>query len=432
MRKRALLLLLAVVLTVGTTGCYDRREVDENGYVLAIGFDQGINDKLRLTLQILTFKGQESSPKGGGGLGGGAGDGSNPEKGETDGTVVLTVDCPSIFTGINMANMTTARQLSLMHAKMIIFSEEMAKSGEMEKYILGIIRYREVRRIMYLMVTKGTAEDFVKENKTMISMSPSKTMQLLPQQSYTGLIPPINLFSFYNDFKSTEKQPIAILANVNNLKNLKEPGPGEVPQATSGGAYLAGEVPRRGGVKRELFGAAVFRGGKMVGEINGSEVRALDMVTGDFRRGFITIKDPLSPDHIVPLDVLPSRKTKIKVNTRGDVPEIQVKVELEGDLLAVQSGINYESVKLKRVLEQAFEQETKSQLDELIAKCQHEFRADIFGFGRSAAFHFPTIEAWERYQWFKKFPNARINTEVKYTIRRTGTLLKSAPVLLEE
>jgi spore germination protein KC len=428
MRNIALILFIAIVLAVNITGCYDRREADEMAYVMAIGFDKGVTDKLRLTLQVVTFKGGKSLGSSGG-TPSGPGDNGDQGKGEADGTVVFTIDCPSFFTGLNMANIVTARQLNLMHAKLLVFSEEMARSNEIEKYLAAMVRYREIRRIMHFVITKGKAEDILKENKPLVGKNPSKTMQLLGHQSFTGFFPRVRLFAFYNNLKSNMEQPIAILANVNALKNLEEPGQGAPPKSANGGEYLPGELPRKGGVKREFFGAAVFRGARMVGELNGSEARILGMVTGEFQRGFFTIQDPLAPDYVVPLDIHLARKPKIKVTIQGDSPEIYVRLRLEGDMLAVQSRINYESPQLKPTLEQAFEQEIKNQLDSLIAKCQHEFQADIFGFGRSAVYHFPTIETWEKYNWLNKFSQAKVHTEIDFIIRRTGMMLKSSPIV---
>lgn len=425
MRKKAALLLLFLFLFPAATGCYDRREPDEVAYVAAIGLDKGGTDRLRLSLQIVRLA------EGGRGIGMGGGGGQ--EAGPGDETVIITVDCPSPFTGMNMASTSVTRQLNLMHAKVLIFSDELAGSQDFEKYISGLVRYREIRKIMHIMVTRGKAEDFMKENKTVIGENPPKTLQMLADSSaFTGFIPDTNLFKFYNNFKSTFQRPVTILAGVNSLKNLKKPGEGEMQESTSGGNYLAGELPREGYLKRELFGTAVFDGAKMTGELNGTETRALLMIKGEFKRGFFTIKDPIKPGYVVPLDVFPSRKPEIKVNVQGQTPEINVKIRLEGDILAVQSRENYEKPELKPVLEQAFENEIKSQVDSVIAKCQREFGTDIFGFGRTAASKFLTIEDWENYRWHEQFPNATVNTEVDFTIRRTGLMLKSSPIVSVE
>jgi len=416
-KKIILVLLIVVLLPIGTTGCYDRWEPEDLAYVLAIGFDQGVNDKLRLTLQMASFKGQ----------GGGGGGGQQKGGGQSNATESLTVECPSVFTGINMANITTSRRISLMHTKYIIFSEEMARTGDFKKYIMVLPRYREFRKSTHIIICKGKASDFIAQNKTFLSMRPAKAFSLfLSQQVRDSFIPRGRFFDFYNSLKSKVEEPVAVLGGVNPLK-LKQPREGERRESVSGGEYIAGEVPRKGGVKRDFFGAAVFRGPKMVGELDGDETRTLGMVTGDLNRGFFTIKDPENPDCIVALDVRPARKPRIKVNVKGDRPVVDVEMRLEGEILVVQSGVRYELKEQKAVLEAAFEQYIKENSDNLVEKCQNDFRSDIFGFGRSAITHFLTEKEWDNYNWPEKFPTAQVNTKVDFIIRRTGMLLKESP-----
>jgi spore germination protein KC len=416
-KKIILFLLIVVLMPVGTTGCYDRWEPDDLAYVLVMGFDKGVTDKLRLTLQMASFRGQ----------GGDGGGGRQKSGGQSNATESLTVECPSVFTGINIANITTSRRISLMHTKYIVFSEEMARSDDFKKYIMGLPRYREFRKSTHIIICRGKATDFIAANKTFLSMRPAKAFSLiLSQQIKDSFVPRGRFSDFYNNLKSDIEGPVAVLGGVNPLK-LEQPGEGGRQEQVSGGEYVAGEVPREGGVKRDLFGAAVFRGPKMVGELDGDETRVLGMVTGDLIRGFFTIKDPENPDCIVALDVRPARRPRMKVNVKGDRPVGDLTLRLEGEILSVQSGVHYESKEKKAVLEAAFEQVIKEEIDNLVEKGQNEFRSDIFGFGRSAVTHFLTNKQWSDYNWAEKYPTAIVNTKVDFIIRRTGMLLKESP-----
>jgi spore germination protein KC len=251
--------------------------------------------------------------------------------------------------------------------------------------------------------------------------------QLVQEWSNMGFFPNITLGDFYDDIKSTYNQPIAILACVNDYSSFKETGSQWGEEFKSEGDYLAGQIPRIGGNKIELYGTAVFDGDVMIGELNGDETRLMLMARDQFQRGFFTIPDPENPELIVPLDIRVARKRKVMVKFEGDKPVIILKIQLEGDLLAVQSGINYENKEMKPMLEKTFELYIKNGLDKLIGKCQR-LNADIFRFGCITARQFATIEEWERYNWISKFEKAEVNTEVEFTIRRTGAILKSSPI----
>lgn len=82
-------------------------------------------------------------------------------------------------------------------------------------------------------------------------------------------------------------------------------------------------------------------------------------------------------------------------------------------------------------MEEAFEQYVKDRLDKLIEKSK-EMKADILQFGRTAVRKFGTIPEWEEYSWIEKYENAEVTTKVDFTVRRTGSMLKSSPVLTTE
>jgi spore germination protein KC len=69
----------------------------------------------------------------------------------------------------------------------------------------------------------------------------------------------------------------------------------------------------------------------------------------------------------------------------------------------------------------------KGIIDKTIDKCK-ELNVDVFGSGEKAVKHFLTIQEWEEYNWLSRFKDAEVNTKVEFTIRRTGTILKTSPI----
>ncbi|QSQ08121.1 Spore germination protein B3 [Koleobacter methoxysyntrophicus] len=429
MNKAFITAVIFLVISASLTGCYDSREIEELAYVMTIGIDKGVTDKLRLTVQFSTMSGPTAAA--GGGMGGGGGNGGSQDGGEQDGYTAITMDVPSFFTGIDMINTIVPRKLNFMHTKALVFSEEMAREG-IGDYIAPIVRYREIRRTIHVIVCKGSAADFIKENKPFIGTTLSKTMEIMMEGPYdTGFFPHVTLYDIYNNMKSTYRQPVAILGTVNDFKSFKEEGPPWGSGFKTGGDYYAGELPRKGGNKLELFGCAVFNGDKMVGELSGHETRIMMIGRGEFTKGTFTIKDPKKPDLIVPIEVYQEIKPKIKIRFEKDKPVIHLRVFLEGEILAVQSRINYETVGLKPLLEKSLERHIKSELDRLIQKGK-DMNIDLLEFGRTAVSHFDTIQEWERFNWLRQFEKAEIYTDVEFALRRTGGLIKSSPIMTRE
>ena len=131
--RKICIILVMLIMCQLTTGCYDRRELDELAYPIAVGFDKGEGKFLRMSLQIVVPTKIAGGGEGGGGEGGGK-----------ESVSIMTVETPTIYSGLNMVNTYVSKQINLSHVKAIIFSEELAREG-IEKYINAITRGREFR-----------------------------------------------------------------------------------------------------------------------------------------------------------------------------------------------------------------------------------------------------------------------------------------------
>lgn len=410
--RKAVVIVLLFILIMNLTSCYDANEFDDIIHVVAIGIDKGVSDKLRLTLQFPKMK-----------EGGMAQSDSGSGKSAEEYTCV-SIDAPSFFGGINMLNTSLPRKLNFMHAQIILFSEELAESGLINEYIAPINRFREMRKTSHVFVVKGKAFEFMKDNQPFIGDLLSKSFQLLIKEgAMSGYFPHVTLENFSEGLVSTYHQPIAAIAAVNNAESFEENGQPWGTEFKTGGAYTAGQMPRTGDNKIEIWGTALFVGDTMVGELDGDETRYLLMARGEFERGFFTIQDPQEPELAISLDIRNSKGPEINVMIDGLKPVIKLNVRIEGDLLAVQSSIDYETSEHKALLEQTFRQIVKDGIERLVDKCQ-SLNTDAFLFGDYASKNFLTIQDWESYDWNSRFCEAEVTVDVEFAIRRTGTQVK--------
>lgn len=412
--RRLVSLSALILIALSLASCYDAREIGQQLHVLVIGVDQGRADKWRLTLQIMMVSASDSKDSG-----------SNPSQtakiGEED---VLTVDAPSFFGGMNLLNTLRSRKISLSHAHVIVFSEELAKSGKVNEFIAPINRFIEIRPSARVIVVKGRADEFLKENTPLLGSLVSEDLQLLLDRGKeTGFFPVVTLNQFSGALRSVYEQPIATLGAINEPTAFPEKGQPWGTEFKPDADYTAGEVPRKGENKTEFLGTAIFRGDKMVAELTGEETRYMLMARGEFERGFFTVQDPLAPHLVIPLDVKKAEKTKVAVNITGPHPVIDLKISLNVDILAIQSEVKYEQPELKAFLEGVFADIVQSGVVTIIKKCQ-SLNVDVFLFGNHAAGKFLVIEDLEAYKWNERFHEALINVKVEVAIRRTGRLLR--------
>jgi len=154
--RKPILILFCLILSFFITGCFDSREIGDFAYVTALGIDQGISDTFRLTFQIPKFgqSGGSSAEK----EGGGEGDGGKNEEME-----VITLDASSLLSAVSITNSNLSKDPNFMHLKLIVISEELAMSDMLDETIAPLIRYRHIRRTTNIIVSKGKAEEFIKE-----------------------------------------------------------------------------------------------------------------------------------------------------------------------------------------------------------------------------------------------------------------------------
>lgn len=431
LKKLSLILCLGLLLSTLLAGCTpDSKEIDDQVYTLVIGADKGVNNRVRLTVQYPTYKSggggsSEGSQKKGGG--GGGADNAN-ETGEVGGTIVETAEALSLLEAIDILNTSTSRRISLVQAKAMIFSEDLAREG-VERYLETLARYSETRRTMQVIVCRGAAEDFIKENKTLIGESLAKAMELsIGESKTTGFFPHVTFHKFYEGILNPYSMPYASYAGINDFSNLKPLGESESSPLKIENGLLPGEEPRKGNLKKEFSGAAVFDGDKMVGSLNSYETRYLLMVTGNFQRGIVTIEDRENPGFAIPLDVRPARAPRIKAHFENGKPVIDVNINIEADVGAIQSRQSYEKASKIKDLDNQIEQYVKDGIEKTIEKTQREWNCDIFGFGGYVARSFFTVTEFEKYNWLSHYCDAKVNVIVKANVRRTGLMMSTSPI----
>lgn len=420
---------LAAACTVIIGGCWGRTEVDDLALVMAIGLDKGEDDTVYVTLQIAIPRAVAS----GGAEGGGPSEGG----GGARASLITTLRGRSILGLIDVANTYIDRRLSFVHSKMLIVGEDLAKQG-LAPYVSELVRFHEIRRTMFLVVAKGTAREFITENKPVLEQNPAKNLELLTLAGRkAGLIPASQIQRFLVEIQSFGEEPLVILAGINKQQPPEEEETSEheknseaspdlsIPIGKSDIRFVAGKSPSAGGNPVELAGAAVFKGDKMVGEITGEEVRHVLYLRGTFKQGITVVRDPSADDRFISADLRLARPTQIRVAKDGDEFKIEVNVTLEGGLVGSQGNEDYTNPKALEAVEKQLAHEIGRGCEDIIRRAQTEFSSDIFAFGNKARHLAMTWHEWQDLNWRDRFPNARVTVTAKVELRRMGLLFKS-------
>jgi spore germination protein KC len=419
--------VLCTVLLIATfcgilSGCYDKKEIDDLTFVVAMGIDKGKVNAIKMTVQY-------AIPAAMGGMGGGGGGGDTSKS-----IGLATVEAPSIYSGLNMINNFIGKQISMSHAIVAVFSEEIAKSGKLHGYLLAMARGREFRPNMYIAVSRSSAEDYLKSIKPIQEVNPAKYYELkFATYKYTGFTANTQFGRFFDYQESTAIQPVATLVGVGTYESSKDIDAAKSTYIEKGrkkplmGDYKAGDVPKTGDIKGETMGLAVFEGPKMAGELDGQEATMYLIASGQYKSSYVTFQDPHEEDSYVILNLKQSRVPKYNIDLSNGKPNISLKLKLEADFLSIQSGINYEDDGLRKEFEQSASLFMKNEITRLLNRTAKEFHSDICGFGRFAKGKFLTWNQWISYDWLKKYKDATFNVDVDLKIRRPGLLIRSQP-----
>ncbi|VBB07664.1 spore germination gerac [Lucifera butyrica] len=410
---RVLILLFLVLLSPVLSGCNGSKETDEVSYIIAIGIDAADNGMLEVSYRL-------ASPR----ALAGSSESSASSGGKT--SEIISVTAPSLAEARNLLEASLSRSVLLSHNKSFVISEQLARRG-LQEVIGPLLRYREFRGSMYIIITREKAKDFLLKNHSQIEALPSRWIEsLMLEAGESGYLLPTRLHEFYRSLKSGSGAPYAAYAAIN--PPLTDVGIPSVPKPPpeKGQQYIAGNVPKEGDTPAMVLGTAVFDGTRMVGVLTSDETRMLSILKDEYRSGFITISDPLAPSYTININLRNGKKPDIRVTFQNGIPVIHIDLLLEGEVSSITSGINYESSPYTSILEEHISALFQEQMANMLHHTQ-KLQADVFDFGRYTRSQYQTYAEFRASHWNALYPRAQIHVTVKTTLRRFGLMWQTKP-----
>ncbi len=419
--------LLAVGLML--TGCWDRRDPEKMAWVTAIGIDKGPRGDY-----IFSFQVAAPSGRGGGGTtgGGGGGMGGAPGRGSVQHTAtsdVFAIEAPDIVTAVDGSQSFVARRLSLTQAKAVIIGEEVARD-DVTPVIAAATRYYEFRRNMSVMVARGNAYAFLKQAQPRLEPNPARWYELLMvTQAQAGIIPETRINEFVMESEAPGTGARATLVAVRpDIAAGVDPLEKEIAGREDGGPpppigrARAGEVDRARQIPVEFMGAALFKGSRLAGFLSGDEARFVSMLRGEFRHASMAFVDPNRTDRRLVLRLQQRLRPVMRTQLRSGQVHVQFNVDLEGELVSVQSTTNYTEPAQLDKLEASVSAELRRRMSDVIRKTLGEWGIDPFRIAGKLRTSFPTVQEWEAFDWGNRVAKTTFSVSVSVTVRRFGLL----------
>lgn len=407
------LLLVIFCIALCSLGCHNAKEAEEVAFITAIGLDKADQNQLKVTYQI-------SIPRS---VGNQQGSGQELNSGPA---ITTTITSSSVAEAFNILSSTIPRFPNRTHLKVIVISEELARSG-LEDLITPMVRFREYRGSMFLCICQGKAQEFLTANKPHLDYLPPKFWEdFMLLSDETNYYTHADIHEFYLRLKNPGASPYATYVAINKMTEEDTPTDGNLPNQKIK-AYLAGDIPRSGKVDTlDFMGTAVFRNGSMVGILDSRETRVLSLLQNNLNRGFIIPDDPLETKKQIMLNVRNGKKTDVEAKLVDGQAHLAVNVFVEAEIAAIPSGINYEKTEYREQLETTLSQLLKAEIERFILHTQ-DLGSDVVGFGYYLRPYFTNYAELENTNLEQLYKNAQVEVTVTSHIRRTGLMWRSSP-----
>jgi len=390
------LLLCSIFISIFLTGCWNQKELGDISMVTSIGVDKiPHEDAYLFTFQII-IPSQVSSVQGGGG-------------GEQAPVTIISQKAKTLFEAIRGASQKAPNHLFFPHARLFVFSEDVAKDG------LGgfwdiFERDHEIRPLTTILIAKG-----IKAKTVLTIMTP---IEKIPSDS------------LLEKSKMTEKN-LAFTTRVDIDDTTKAIGtPGKEPYM--GGVEIIGsaqaaqvdnikQVEPKAIIKTEAI--ALFYGEKLQGWLKDGSARGLVWVLGKIKSTVINVPCKNKEDFIN-VEILHS-ETQIHPEIKNGRPRMQVTISAEASIGETSCFIDLTDSHEIVQIQEKVEKQIKKEADEAIRTAQ-KHQSDVFGFGNTIYRSYPI--KWKKWEgeWKNRFKEMKVEVKANVYIRRSG--LRNQPL----
>ncbi|MFC7687013.1 Ger(x)C family spore germination protein [Ureibacillus sp. GCM10028918] len=368
--KKINFVILVVCCCILIMGCAEPKILERVGLVTLVGYDTEEESKVTATSVIRQI---------------------NPD---LESKVEVQSETESTSKGTRVkVDMKTAKALAAGQMRVILFGEDLAKKG-IEEAIHTTMMNNEISTSIYLAVVKGTTKSLLEY--------PYKDVTDIGQHIFNLIDHNVN-----QQYTISSSLHEIVRDNYSEVRNFALP------------------VLRKKGEFIQLDGIALFRHGKMVGELPAGDIFYIMMVQDNFENS--TLELVLDGERIdsskfeekqlqIAVDsIYTKRKIKV-VNPKQNEFDLNIKINCR--LLEINSLISTTDSKLLEKIEKAMNQKIENEITRILAYSQ-EVNSDIYGFGEQYRAQVRDASLTDK-KWSEMFKEMKVNINVEVEIIRNG------------
>jgi germination protein, Ger(x)C family len=377
-----LLLFIIILIPCSLCGCWDKKELNELAIVLGVGIDKAkTSNDIEMTVQIEKNGGSQSSSS------------SSSTGNQSNGSNYFNVKDigKNVATIFGDYSHQLSRKMYIAQNQVIVFGEGMAKEG-IRNSMDYFLRNYQGRLNVDVFVAKGRAGDILALNPTMGNIPAFEISQLIDAQVANSESTKLNVADLMTDLASSTKSMVAPYLDIMNDEGEK---------------HFA------------ISGSAVFKGDKLVGELDKNETRGYLWVINKVENGKITVA-VLNEQAVLQISKAESQIVPV-IKEDGSIL-IKVNVTEEGILSSQTGSVSLGTPENMKLLENAEVNTIKAEILRTLNKTR-EMGTDIYGFGESIKCRYPkqwnSIEA----NWNKLYKKTDVQITVTAKLRGNGRIV---------
>ena len=380
-----------LVLSLLLSGCWDRRELNQLAITLAIGIDK-VEDDYQVSAQVVVPSVVSTNSTGGGTM-----------------VTLYSARGETVYEAFRKMTKDSPRKIYPGHTRILVVGEELAKEGIAESLDL-LSRDPELRPDFYVVVAKENTAANILNVTTPVENIPANKMfnsLKMSETAWSGT-KSIKLDELIEDLVSDGKE--AVLTGVEIAGNQEQGSSKQNTESISPSARI------------RYDNLAVFKGDQLVGWLTEYETIGFSYITDSVQTSVKAISCPNEGKATIEVIQVNS---EMKGNIKNGKPVVNIKINVEGDVGAVECKINLNELKTIHSLEKIYEKEMQDNIKKTIATLQTNYKTDIFGFGEEL--HRSNPKEWNtiKNNWEEEFSNLTTNVDVDLKILGTGTIKNS-------
>lgn len=392
-RKRTFLFGMLASLSVFISGCWSERQLTDIAMVAAVGIDRTEDGQYEASYQYFNPGNIAGGLQGGGG-------------GQSPPVAVYTATGDTIMEVHGNMSRKVSREPYYSHTNLVVVSEEIAKKEGIGPVLEAFDRGSQFRVTTSVIIARDVkAKDLITTLTALDKVPSQKIMQTLEStEKSMGENINIDLEEIITALVSPGREPM--ISGFTVKGDAKEGSKQEILQAT--------DLP----VTVEADGNAIFKNGKLVDWIQGTDARSVLWVLDRIQSTTVTTEWEGHKDAISYR--LARQKTNVSAEMKDGKPHVSVHIHMEGDIGEVTVPVNLKDPATIEKIERDIGKEVKRNIETSVRHTQ-KIKADIFGFGE--VFHRAEPAEWKKLEkkWEDEiFPNLAVDVTVESYIRRTG------------